>query len=84
MTAYDRKPTLLRAFIENEAAGGIILMVAAVLAMLAANSPLASVYFSTLAAYVGPLSVLHWINDALMAVFFCWLDWRSSVRFRPR
>lgn len=42
----------------------------ALLALLIANSPLAGTYFSVLASYVGGLSVLHWINDALMAVFF--------------
>ena len=42
----------------------------AVLALVVANSPLAETYFGVLASYVGGLSVLHWINDALMAVFF--------------
>jgi len=45
-------------------------MAAAMLALFVANSPLAPTYFAALKAYVGPLSVLHWINDALMAVFF--------------
>ena len=45
-------------------------MAVAVVAILAANSPLGPRYFSTLHAYVGPLSVQHWINDALMALFF--------------
>jgi hypothetical protein len=35
-----------------------------------ANSASAPVYFGILKTYVGGLSVLHWINDALMAVFF--------------
>jgi NhaA family Na+:H+ antiporter len=35
-----------------------------------ANSPLAPAYFATLSSYLGPLSVSHWINDALMALFF--------------
>ena len=60
----------LREFIESSASGGIILMGAALLALIVANSPWASVYFSLLGAYLGPLSVLHWINDALMAIFF--------------
>jgi len=60
----------LRAFFENSAAGGIVLMVAAVLAMVVANSPLAPAYFAALKTYIGPLSLLHWINDLLMAVFF--------------
>ncbi|WP_435168164.1 Na+/H+ antiporter NhaA [Falsirhodobacter sp. 1013] len=59
-----------RTFLQSESAGGIILMVTAVLAILVANSPLHLVYSSALHAYLGPLSVQHWINDALMAVFF--------------
>ena len=62
--------SLFRAFIDNEAAGGIVLMAAAALALVVANSPLAPAYFGALSSYVGPLNVLHWINDALMAVFF--------------
>jgi NhaA family Na+:H+ antiporter len=45
-------------------------MAAAVLALAVANSPLAPTYFGLLNTYVGGLSILHWINDALMAVFF--------------
>ncbi|MFD2252645.1 NhaA family Na+:H+ antiporter [Pseudochelatococcus lubricantis] len=60
----------LRQFLDNEASGGIVLMVVAALAILTANSPVAESYFAALRAYVGPLSVQHWINDALMAVFF--------------
>jgi Na+:H+ antiporter, NhaA family len=63
-------PAALRRFLQSEAAGGIILMGAAALALIVANSPLAPAYFETLAAKAGPLSTLHWINDALMAVFF--------------
>lgn len=60
----------IRDFIESEAAGGIVLMVAAALALIIANSPLAPMYFGSLKTYVGGLSVLHWVNDGLMAVFF--------------
>lgn len=66
------------AFFEHEAAGGIILMAAALLAMLLANSPLAHVYEALLdtpvSVQVGKLKLekhlLHWINDGLMAIFF--------------
>jgi NhaA family Na+:H+ antiporter len=69
--AAQRPPSsALREFLTSEAAGGIVLMVVAVVALLVANSPLAGAYFGLLDAYVGGLSVLHWINDALMAVFF--------------
>ncbi|MFC3079018.1 Na+/H+ antiporter NhaA [Phenylobacterium terrae] len=68
----------LRDFLNQEAAGGYVLMAAAALALIAANSPFAGAYFAGLDRYVGfelgPLrmreSVLHWINDGLMAVFF--------------
>lgn len=63
-------PGLLRAVLENPAAGGLLLMLAAALALVIANSPAAPAYFGALAAYLGPLSVLHWINDSLMALFF--------------
>lgn len=66
----QRPSGFLRRFIESEAAGGILLMGVAALALLVANSPAAPVYFGVLKTYVGSLSVLHWINDALMAVFF--------------
>jgi NhaA family Na+:H+ antiporter len=60
----------LRQFLDNEASGGLVLMAVAMLALLTANSPVAGNYFATLRVYIGPLSVQHWINDALMAVFF--------------
>ncbi|MCG7360106.1 Na+/H+ antiporter NhaA [Roseomonas sp. ACRSG] len=62
--------SVMRGFLDSEASGGLVLMAVAALAILVANSPLAEAYFHTLHLYVGPLSVAHWINDALMAVFF--------------
>ncbi|MGQ3283649.1 Na+/H+ antiporter NhaA [Bosea sp. (in: a-proteobacteria)] len=60
----------LGAFLKSEAAGGVLLMISAALALIIANSPVAPLYFATLGSYVAGLSILHWINDALMAVFF--------------
>ncbi|MFK4825611.1 Na+/H+ antiporter NhaA [Paenochrobactrum sp. BZR 588] len=60
----------LRQFLDNEASGGIVLMGVAILALIVANSPISEQYFSSLHTYIGPLSVQHWINDALMAIFF--------------
>jgi len=59
-----------RNFLDNEASGGLLLMGVAVLAILTANSPLGPAYFGALHTYIGPLSLHHWINDALMALFF--------------
>ncbi len=57
-------------FFKSEASGGILLMLVTVLALFTANSPAAPIYFDTLQAYVGGLSLHHWINDGLMALFF--------------
>ncbi|MDB5712784.1 MAG: nhaA [Sphingomonadales bacterium] len=73
-----RPQSILRDFLASEAAGGILLIGAAVLAMAIANSSLAPAYFHflhletgpTLSASIGPMAVHLWINDALMAVFF--------------
>ncbi|KQP13932.1 Na+/H+ antiporter NhaA [Methylobacterium sp. Leaf93] len=70
-TSPARRPlSALRSALQSEASGGMILMASAVLALIVANSPLAPGYFALLEAYVGGLSVLHWVNDGLMALFF--------------
>ena len=63
----ERPKSILREFLDGEAAGGIILMVAAALALIVANSPLAETYFAALHAYLGPLSLSHWINDGVLS-----------------
>jgi NhaA family Na+:H+ antiporter len=62
--------SVLREFLQVEAAGGFVLIAAALAALIIANSAWADDYFGLLETDVGGLSVLHWINDALMAVFF--------------
>jgi Na+:H+ antiporter, NhaA family len=66
----QRRVSLMRRFFDSEASGGMILMGVTVVALVIANSPVAGTYFAVLKTYVLGLSVLHWINDALMAVFF--------------
>lgn len=60
----------IRKFLDSGSAGGMLLIAAAILALIVANSPLSDAYFETLHTYIGPLSLGHWINDALMALFF--------------
>ena len=65
-------------FFRLEAASGLILLISAIIALIVSNSSLSELYFNTLNKYlfVGvnnfglKLSILHWINDALMAIFF--------------
>jgi Na+:H+ antiporter, NhaA family len=68
--SLHRPASVLRALLKSEAGGGLVLMAAALVALGVANSPFAPAYFGLLKTYVGGLSILHWINDALMAVFF--------------
>lgn len=68
--AVQRPFSLMRGFLESEASGGLLLMAAAAAALVVANSALAPAYHGALHAYLGPLSIGHWINDGLMAVFF--------------
>jgi Na+:H+ antiporter, NhaA family len=60
----------VRDHLSGEAGPGLVLMAAAAAALIVANSPLGEAYTHALHAYIGPLSLLHWINDGLMAVFF--------------
>lgn len=57
-------------FFRSEAASGVVLLMAAVVAVLIANSGLHETYLSILAMPFGPLTVGAWINDGLMAFFF--------------
>jgi NhaA family Na+:H+ antiporter len=71
MTSSPRRPSsLFRSFLKGEASGGVVLMAAAAFGLIVANSALAPAYFAVLKTYVAGLSVHHWINDALMALFF--------------
>ncbi len=76
--AFDRVLTPLEDFIHRQTTSGILLMLSAVVALIIANSPLAEAYAHVLHAdfSVGSgdlmltMSVHHWINDGLMALFF--------------
>ena len=76
MINYLSKP--FKWFFKLEAASGLILLIAAILALLISNSNFSDLYFHSLEKYlfIGinefglKLSVHHWINDALMAIFF--------------
>lgn len=57
-------------FTESGKAGGIVLIVCTVVSLAVANSALGDAYLGFWRQYVGALSIEHWINDALMAIFF--------------
>jgi len=76
MIQYISKP--FKWFFKLEAASGLVLLIAAIFALVISNSAFSNIYFETLEKYlfIGindfglKLSVHHWINDALMAIFF--------------
>jgi len=59
-----------KAFFDSEKSSGILLIICTVVSLVLANSMLGANYLSIWQMYVGGLSVEHWVNDALMAVFF--------------
>ena len=81
-----------RWFFRLEAASGLVLLIAAVVALIVSNSNFSEIYFNTLQKYlfIGinnfglKLSVLHWINDALMAIFFFFCNSRNKKRIYSR
>ena len=62
--------TPIEKFFKIEAASGIVLIFFAILAMMLANSRYADLYFEILNYKILFLSIGHWVNDALMAIFF--------------
>lgn len=73
-----RMPRLVREFLDTEAAGGLVLLGAALVALVWANSPWSAsydtVWHTDFEVSIGRFSLeedlRHWVNDALMAVFF--------------
>tara|TARA_B100001063_G_scaffold239980_1_gene264319 strand:+ start:326 stop:1498 length:1173 start_codon:yes stop_codon:yes gene_type:complete len=76
MIEYISKP--FKWFFKLEASSGLVLLFAAIIALIISNSNYSDLYFSSLNEYIFvginnfglKLSVIHWINDALMAIFF--------------
>ena len=76
-------------FFKLEAASGLVLLFAAVLALIISNGQLSDIYFSSLEKYIIlgtkefglKLSVLHWINDVLMAIFFFFVSLEIKREF---
>jgi Na+:H+ antiporter, NhaA family len=77
-TPLARVLSPMQHFIRSETAGGLVLIGATFLALALANSPLREAYTTVLETHIGfsvgafsiDESVLHWINDGLMALFF--------------
>ena len=87
MIQHITKP--FKYFFKLEAASGLVLLFAAILALIISNGQLSDIYFSSLEKYIIlgtkefglKLSVLHWINDVLMAIFFFFVSLEIKREF---
>ncbi|MGJ9420352.1 Na+/H+ antiporter NhaA [Massilia sp. CMS3.1] len=70
MRIEKRLSKTFKQFTSSGKAGGIVLIVCTVISLLVANSPLGAGYLGFWHQYVAGLSIEHWVNDALMAIFF--------------
>ena len=74
----DKTFSRIQEFIKLETSGGVVLMIAAIFAMIIANTPLSAIYDLILGTYIkvgiGNFEIakpaILWINDGLMAIFF--------------
>ena len=87
MIQHITKP--FKYFFKLEAASGLVLLFAAILALIISNGNFSEIYFSTLEKYITlgtkefglKLSVIHWINDVLMAIFFFFVSLEIKREF---
>ena len=70
MKVQRRLSNTFKNFFDSEKSSGILLIICTVVSLLITNSIVGPNYLSLWQTYIGGLSVEHWINDALMAVFF--------------
>jgi len=74
MENRDFKPsTTFARFFESEKASGVILIICTLLSLSIANSALGESYLAIWSSRIGGMSIEHWVNDALMAVFFLFI-----------
>jgi NhaA family Na+:H+ antiporter len=60
-------------FFDSEKSSGIVLIICTIISLAIANSMLGATYVSMWSTYVAGMSIEHWINDGLMAIFFLFI-----------
>lgn len=66
----DKLSESFNQFFESEKSGGILLILCTIVSLALANSALGEAYLAMWHLHIGSLSVEHWVNDGLMAIFF--------------
>lgn len=59
-----------KAFFDSEKSSGVLLIICTIISLIIANSAFGTQYLSFWKMYLGGLSIEHWVNDLLMAIFF--------------
>lgn len=65
-----RLSNTFKEFVKNERSGAVVLIFCTAISLIVANTVFGPAYLNFWQGYVGPLSVEHWVNDGLMAIFF--------------
>jgi len=73
ITGQKRLSETFKRFLASEQASGIVLIACTLLSLAISNSPFGAGYLAFWQAKVGGLSLEHWINDGLMAIFFLFI-----------
>jgi len=68
-------------FLRSPSAATSVLLGATVLALILANSPSSEQYFQIVNHHIGNLTILEWVNDALMAIFFLFVGLEVKREF---
>lgn len=61
---------LFKEFFKSEKTGGLLLIIVTIISLLIANSSFGTGYINFWNTYIGGHSIVHWINDGLMTIFF--------------
>ncbi len=72
-TGRKKLSETFKRFLASEQASGIILIACTLLSLVISNSPLGGGYVAFWETKIGSLSLAHWINDGLMAIFFLYI-----------
>ncbi|MEP7257700.1 MAG: Na+/H+ antiporter NhaA, partial [Flavitalea sp.] len=72
---------LFNEFLESEKAGGIVLIICTIFSLLITNLVAGDAYAEFWNLSLGGMSLTHWINDGLMAVFFLMIGLELKTEF---
>lgn len=77
-----RSPQLFKQFIESEKSGGLTLIFFTIISLLLANSSVGASYLHFWETDIAGMSIEHWVNDGLMAIFFLLIGLELKHEFR--